>query len=289
MDTITGRDMAAAVVNCGGLAILHRFMSVEDNVQEFVTASKRVVQSQHIGVSVGVNEGILRASALYDSGARIFCVDVAHGHSKLAGDMVKNLKQSFKDIFIIAGNVSTAEGANYLANCGADMVKVGQGPGSACTTRIKTGFGVPQLSAVMDCARCQVPIIADGGIKTSGDVSKAIAAGAKMVMLGGMLAGTDETPGEAIDGYKEFRGMASKEAFEDFYGAMPDWKTAEGVSAKVKCKGPVAGVFQDIVGGLRSALTYNGSSNLEELARTCEFIEISSGAKIENTSHILQT
>lgn len=162
---------------------------------------------------------------------------------------------------------------------------------SVCQTRTKTGFGVPQLSAIINCSKCKVPIIADGGIKTPGDVVKALAAGATMVMIGGMLSGTDETPGEVLtkdDGsrFKKFRGMASKEAFENFFGAMPDWKTAEGISVEVPYKGPTENVIKDIVGGLRSALTYGGVYNLDDLRRNCEFIEISSSSQIENTTHI---
>lgn len=190
---------------------------------------------------------------------------------------------------------------------------------SACSTRIKTGMGVPQLTAIMDCSKCSVPIIADGGCKTPGDVCKALAAGATMVMLGGMLAGTDETPGEAkeiegliplarpVDGiynvknhrifqdftpahvkYKVFRGMASKEANEDQFGVMADWKTAEGVSTMVPCKGPVENVIKDVIGGLRSAMTYNGSCNLEDFARRSEFIEITNSGVVESTAHILK-
>lgn len=173
---------------------------------------------------------------------------------------------------------------------------------SACSTRIKTGCGVPQLSAIADCAKCSKPIIADGGIRTPGDVCKALAAGASMVMLGGMLAGTDETPGEIQykyydppDGpyaqmkgrepFKSFRGMASKEANEDQFGTMADWKTAEGVSTMVPCKGPVENVIKDIMGGLRSCMTYLGAGTIGEMRSRAEFIEITSAGVLESLPH----
>lgn len=197
---------------------------------------------------------------------------------------------------------------------------------SACSTRIKTGCGVPQLSAIGDCAKCSIPIIADGGCKTPGDVCKAIAAGASMVMLGGMLAGTDETPGDTIwkakpgtftrdviaskalseqaikssthkpfvtdSGYtylpyKVFRGMASKEANEDQFGSMADWKTAEGISTLVPAKGPVKNIILDIMGGLRSCMTYNGANNLNELRRGVQFVSITNAGLMESKPHIL--
>jgi IMP dehydrogenase/GMP reductase/intein/homing endonuclease len=682
MDTITGHIMAGTMAKLGGMGILHRFMTIDDNVNEFGQNTLRsdIDASQSIGISVGVNEGLDRVKALYDHGAKIFCVDVAHGHSKLVGKMIKQMKKMASDILIIAGNVCTYAGADYLVGCGADAIKVGVGPGclgantrillsnglyknivdikpgdriismygkpetvksvystgfretisikngqsfnktiitpdhqcyigdlqscskntlatagyakilnqqsktipkkskfkwkpisqskndvlllpkhinfeiknsftinledysienryleryiknilptydlgyifgtflgdgnyhlakynnsnrgsihwsfganeldiakklslalknafgvagtinihktkkiirvslyskqfahlfsefgkrenkhlpekywcnnkdyqqglweglidsdgyvsdricftntsiqlgelffiltyilngyypnveispptagglkncnfnnckqsfkirlnstnkrtcndyyivkelnrdetstitevydleidsedhsfiadnmivhnSVCETRIKTGFGMPQLSAIMDCARCAKPIIADGGIKTPGDVVKALAAGATMVMLGGMLAGCDETPGEIISTsnmpqqpeymyntapiiYKKYRGMASREAYEDFFGTtMPNWKTSEGISVKVPCKGPVENVIKDIIGGLRSGLTYCGAENIKELQRGCEFIQITQAGKIESTAH----
>lgn len=289
MDTITGHTMAATMAELGGLGIIHRFMSIEDNVNEYNLAIQKT--SNPVGVSLGINEGLDRAKALYEVGARLFCIDVAHGHSNNVGNFIKLLNNEFKDIFIIAGNVATYEGAAYLADCGASAAKVGIGGGSACSSRSKTGFGVPQLSAIMACSKCKVPIIADGGIKSPGDVVKAIVAGATMVMLGGMLSGTDETPGEKYTNknnqeYKIFRGMASKEASENYFGAMPEWKTAEGISVKVPYKGSVKEIIKDIVGGLRSGLTYGGANNLTELRRNCEFIEISTASRIENTTHI---
>lgn len=317
MDTITGSRMAIKMGQLGGLGILHRFSSIADNVEEYKKACYNNGIFYPIGVSIGAND-LERAKALYNAdlglgivtGARTFCVDIAHGHSKVGGNMVKQLKATFPNIFVIAGNVCTYAGADYLVGCGADAVKIGIGPGSVCTTRIKTGIGIPQLTAIMDCAKCSKPIIADGGCKTPGDVCKAIAAGARMVMLGGMLAGTDETPGdiieigddvalyEGIDGYiynktscsaekyKSFRGMASREAVEDFFGNMDGWKTAEGIATTVPYKGPVENVIKDVIGGLRSCMTYTGASTIEELQRRVEFVKISQAGRIESGAHI---
>jgi len=308
MDTICGAEMARKMWTLGGLGIIHRFMPVDQNVEEYKKAAEPIyyghsargylvpshMDTPIIGVTVGVNEGLERAEALYTAGAWLFCVDVAHGHSRLTGKMVKALRERFnQEIFIIAGNVATYAGADYLAGCGADAIKVGIGPGSVCTTRMKTGFGVPQITAIMECSRSRRPIIADGGMRSPGDVVKALAAGASMVMLGGMLAGTLETPGEVIypegEGpvgpIKVFRGMASEEAHSDYYGDLPDWKTAEGVSITVPARGSVEEVVKDVVGGLRSGLTYCGASNVTELQSRVEFIEVTRASYVEGTPH----
>lgn len=309
MDTITGHDMARIMSDLGGLGVLHRFCSIEDNRRLYhqVVGGCNVKTPKETVVSLGVNENLDRFDALYDAGAHYFCVDVAHGHTKAIGKFVKLLKQS-KDIFVIAGNVCTHAGADYLASCGADAIKVGIGPGSVCTTRVKTGCGVPQLSAIMDCAKVDRLIIADGGIKTPGDAVKALAAGAHIVMLGGMLAGCDETPGDIIpkgspirkpiivDGMiasqeistgplKIFRGMASKEAQEDFFGSQAEWKASEGVQIKVRAKGPVKDVIADLMGGIRSGMTYMGAKDLSALRRNAEFIEVTPNGISENKPH----
>jgi IMP dehydrogenase len=292
MDTITGGTMAAAMAKLGGLGILHRFMSIETNVAEY----KRAREAGPVGVSIGVSgDSMERAEALISAGADLICVDVAHGHSKMVNQTLRLLRERFGDnLCIIAGNVATYAGADYLAAAGADVIKVGIGPGSVCTTRLKTGFGVPQLSAILDCRKVDRPIIADGGIRTPGDAVKALAAGASCVMLGGMLAGTRETPGEPVarpgaDGktsyVKIFRGMASREAQEEYMGAMADWKTAEGISTEVPIRGSVSDVIADVMGGIRSGMTYCGATNLRELQRKAQFMEISRSAMDEGLPH----
>ena len=292
MDTITGQRMADAMTGLGGMAILHRFMSIEENVAAF----KACINPRRTGFSIGIgNDALARAEALVAAGADIVCVDVAHGHSKEVNRTIRALRDAFKDnILVIAGNVATYAGADYLAAAGADVIKVGIGPGSVCTTRIKTGYGVPQLTAIMECRKVDRALMADGGIRTPGDAVKALAAGADFVMLGGLLAGTDETPGQLmerslpngqIQKFKQFRGMASKEAQDDFMGGMKEWKTAEGVSVEIPYRGPVRDVIQDLVGGLRSGLTYCGASDVKGLQRKAQFIEISAAGFREGTPH----
>lgn len=292
MDTITGVEMAKFMAAQGGLALLHRFVSIEDNVKMF----QEVNNPKHVGISIGIgDDGIKRAEALVAAGAEIICVDVAHGHSKEVNRTIREIREKWSNnIMVIAGNVATYAGADYLAAAGADVIKVGIGPGSVCTTRIKTGFGVPQLTAIMDCARVDRPVIADGGIRYPGDAVKALAAGADLIMLGGMLSGTDEAPGELIertttDGqvrrFKKFRGMASREAQEDFMGQMQEWKTAEGVALEVPAKGPAKNIILDIMGGIRSGMTYCGASEIRELKRKVQFMEITSASKVEGSPH----
>ena len=294
MDTITGTAMAKSMAQLGGLGILHRFMSIEANV----AAYREAREAGPTGVSIGVSgDSIERAEALVAAGADILCVDVAHGHSKMVNQTVRHLREKFGDnICIIAGNVATYAGADYLTAAGADVIKVGIGPGSVCTTRIKTGFGVPQLTAILDCRKVDRPIIADGGIRTPGDAVKALAAGASCIMLGGMLAGTEETPGQRVekvghDGKKSyikvFRGMASREAQEDYMGAMADWKTAEGISIEVPAKGSVNAVIGDVMGGIRSGMTYCGAKDLRDLQRKAQFMEVSRAGVEEGLPHAL--
>ncbi|NCX93510.1 MAG: guanosine monophosphate reductase, partial [Gammaproteobacteria bacterium] len=191
---------------------------------------------------------------------------------------------------ILAGNVATYAGADFLASVGADIIKVGIGGGSVCTTRIKTGFGVPTLYSIKECARADRSIVADGGLRTPGDVVKALAFGADFVMLGGMFAGTEVTPGKIItkengEKVKAYRGMASSEAQEDFLGHMPEWKTAEGAAVEVPYREEAEAIVADIIGGLRSGLTYAGSANIRELQRKCDYVLITQAARIESLPH----
>ena len=291
MDTITGIKMANCLASLGGLGILHRFMSIEQNIEEFCQAENKPL----VGVSIGVGDAALeRAEALIDAGAEIICVDVAHGHAKLVNQTIKNLRRKYKgNIVIIAGNVATYAGADYLAAAGADVIKVGIGGGSVCTTRIKTGFGVPQLTAIMMCRQVDRALIADGGIRTPGDAVKALAAGADFVMLGGMLAATLETPGDikttVQDGkeakFKVFRGMASREAQEDFMGSMGEWKTAEGVAVEVPLRGSAVEVIRDVMGGIRSGMTYCGAVTIKDLQRKAQFMTITPAGARESMPH----
>lgn len=284
MDSITQSTMADFMGSQGGMGVLHRFMSIEANINEFKLCQHKVF------VSVGCSDKeIERAIALKDAGAEYFCLDVAHSHARYVGKTIKILREVLGDRCIMAGNVATYAGADYLAANGADLIKVGIGGGSVCTTRLKTGFGVPMLTAIQECARVDRSIIADGGIRRPGDIVKALAFGADFVMIGGMLAGVEATPGKVIeiDGkkFKEYRGMASKEAQEDFLGALPEWKTAEGVSLNVPLRFDQAEILADIRGGLRSGLTYGGAATIKELQRKLDYLQISSASFTESTAH----
>ena len=286
MDTVTEHGMADFIGARGGIGVLHRFCSVEENLAMFKRCSFPVF------VSVGTAEAEMeRVEALKDAGAVYYCVDVAHGHAKYVGKMVKRMRQILPDACIMAGNVATYAGADYLASVKADIVKVGIGPGSVCTTRIKTGFGVPQLSAIRECARADRSIVADGGIRSPGDIVKALAFGADFVMVGGMLAGTRPTPGEpirdleGIPTHKIYRGMASKEAAEDHLGGLTGWKTSEGVSTTVPYSEDEEEIIADIVGGLRSGLTYAGANSIRELQRKLNYVHISHASLVESLPH----
>lgn len=293
MDTITEWEMANAMTSLGGMALLHRFCSIEENVEMF----KKLQHPDKVGISIGVgNDGMDRAVALSEVGADIVCVDVAHGHCKEVNRTIRDLREKFGDnILIVAGNVASYAGADYLAAAGADMIKVGIGAGSVCTTRIKSGFGVPQLSALQDCRKVDRVLISDGGIKCPADAVKALAAGADFVMVGGLLAGTNETPGQPVEKeingqrirVKRFRGMASREAQEDFMGSMADWKTAEGISMDVPCRGPAQDVIRDVMGGIRSGMTYCGAATIKDLQRKAQFMEITAAARYEGKPHAL--
>ena len=285
MDTITGSAMANFIGGKGGIGVLHRMMSIDRNVAEFRRCRNTVF------VSVGcADEELTRAEALRDAGATHFVVDVAHGHARYVGKTLKNLRQLLPDACLMAGNVATYAGADYLASVGADIVKVGIGPGSVCTTRLKTGHGVPQLTAIQDCARCDRSIVADGGIRHPGDIVKALAFGADFVMIGGMLAGTRPTPGRKVKDrkggwVKAYRGMASREVADEHHGGIAEWKTAEGVSVTVPYRDDEEAIVADLVGGLRSGLTYAGSRTIRELQRKLNYVVITPSGWHEGTPH----
>ncbi|CDZ75993.1 Inosine-5'-monophosphate dehydrogenase [Legionella massiliensis] len=287
MDTITESKMANFMHSKGGIGVLHRFLSIEDNIKEFKHCEGQTF------VSVGCTDSELqRAEALRDAGADFFCVDVAHAHAKYVGKTLKNLRQLLGSRCIMAGNVATYAGADYLASCGADIIKAGIGGGSVCSTRIKTGFGIPMLTCIQECARTDRSIVADGGIRTSGDIVKALAFGADFVMIGGMLAGTEPTPGKVItkeDGkqVKRYRGMASREAQEEFLGQMHEWKTAEGVATEVTYRNTQDAILADIIGGLRSGLTYAGADTISELQRKLDYVIATPAGRLESLPHKL--
>lgn len=286
MDTVTENEMANFVGSKGGIGVLHRFLSIDENIDQFKRCEYPVFVS--IGCSTAEIE---RAQALKDAGADYFCIDVAHGHAKYVGSTLKELRRILPEACIMAGNVATYAGADYLASCGADIIKAGIGGGSVCSTRIKTGFGIPMLTCIQECVRTDRSVVADGGIRTPGDIVKALAFGADFVMVGGMLAGTRPTPGKVVevDGkkVKQYRGMASKEAQEDFMGTMNEWKTAEGVAATVRYREDEEAILADIIGGLRSGLTYAGASSIRELQRKLDYVVITPAGRIESLPHKL--
>jgi IMP dehydrogenase len=257
-----------------------------------------------VGAAVGVRPGALeRAARLVEAGADLLVVDIAHGHSDNAIEMVAALRRELRDVEIVAGNVATADGTRDLIEAGADAVKVGVGPGSICITRIVTGFGVPQLTAIAECAKIarasNTPLVADGGIRTSGDIVKALAAGADSVMLGSLLAGTDESPGLIItrhgQRYKVSRGMASLGAALGRPDRQPEpgqeqdpassRVVAEGVEAAVPYRGSVNDMLTQLVGGLRSGLSYGGAMTIPELQANAEFVLISQAGVRESGPH----
>jgi IMP dehydrogenase len=250
--------------------------------------------------SVG-DSGVERSEMLIDSGVDIVVVDTAHGHSAGVLDAVRRVKALSSDVQVIAGNVATYDATRALIDAGADAVKVGIGPGSICTTRMVAGVGVPQLTAIMDCARAaqDVPVIADGGIKFSGDFAKAIAAGASCAMVGSMIAGTDESPGEVIlyqgRSFKAYRGMGSLGAMArgsaDRYfqkDAASDKLVPEGIEGQVPYKGPAGTVVHQLVGGLRAAMGYTGCATVDEMRKNCNFVKITGAGLKESHVHDVQ-
>ncbi|MFV0334722.1 MAG: IMP dehydrogenase [Tropicimonas sp.] len=245
--------------------------------------------------------GFERSQALVDAGVDMIVIDTAHGHSEGVARAVERAKRLSNDVQIVAGNVATGEATRALIDAGADAVKVGIGPGSICTTRMVAGVGVPQLTAIMDCARAagDVPVIADGGIKFSGDFAKAIAAGASCAMVGSMLAGTDESPGEVIlyqgRSFKSYRGMGSLGAMArgsaDRYfqkDAASDKLVPEGIEGQVPYKGGAAAVIHQLVGGLRAAMGYTGKASIEDMRGGCAFVRITGAGLKESHVHDVQ-
>jgi IMP dehydrogenase len=276
-------------------------------LQRHPGATKDAKGRLRVGAAIGVRASDLdRAALCVSSGADVLIVDIAHGHSDHALDMVRELKRRVPNVEVVAGNVAAADGVRALAEAGADAVKVGVGSGSICITRQVTGFGVPQLTAILDCAEAarqlDVPLIADGGVRNGGDLTKALAAGASTAMVGSLLAGTEESPGASVvrDGrrYKVVRGMASLSANVDrkaIDGGAPlandDWEKVvpEGVEDVVPYRGRAADVLHQLVGGLRSGLSYAGATCLDELQANAEFVRITPAGMRESGPHDVQT
>jgi IMP dehydrogenase len=297
MDTVTESKMAIAMAEAGGIGVIHRNMPIEIQVQE-VKAVKAA--GCLVAAAVGTSDGLERAAALLEAGADAVIVDTAHGHSKGVLQTVRAVRKAHPDANLIGGNVATAEGTTALIEAGVDAVKVGVGPGSICTTRVVAGVGVAQLSAVAECAKAartyRVPIIADGGVRTSGDIVKAIAAGASTVMLGSALAGTDEAPGELVivrgTTWKSYRGMGSLGAMtqgsRDRYfqeGVATDKLVPEGVSARVPYRGKVGAILAALMGGLRSGMGYTGSATIKHLQENARFVRITNAGLRESRVH----
>ena len=290
MDTVTTTDMAIAMGKAGALGIIHRYSSIEEQCEMVKKAWEHV---EYVGAAVGVvGDYLKRASRVYHNGAKVLCIDVAHGHHKLVEKAIKSIKEMLKDdVHIIAGNVATLEGFNALADWGADSVRCNIGGGSICSTRVQTGHGVPGLQTIFDCAQSDrnTKIIADGGIRSSGDIVKALAAGANFAMLGSMLAGANESPGDMIIGVlntktKVYRGMASKEAQFDWRGKF---SSNEGISTTIPYKGSVKNVLMDLSNGIQSGLSYSGCRNITELQENAIFIRQTSSGLSESKTHIL--
>lgn len=312
MDTVSEAKMAIAMANLGGMSIIHKNLSTEDQAAEVakvkaaeVTGENAVTDTEGrllVGAAVGVGaQRDAQVAALVEAGVDIVCVDTAHGHSAGVINAVKAIRTNYPELPIMAGNIVTAEAVRALAEAGADCVKVGVGPGSICTTRVVAGVGVPQLTAVADCAEAAeevgVTVIADGGIRYSGDIVKAIGAGAQMAMLGSVLAATEASPGEVIeqDGkkFKSYRGMGSLGAMEKgskdryFQGNVNEKKklVPEGIEGMIPYKGTTEEVVYQLIGGLRSGMGYTGSATIDELRERAQFVKITNAGARESHPH----
>jgi IMP dehydrogenase len=294
MDTVCESKMAIAIGKLGGLGVIHRFLTIEQQAEEV-----KKVKSQKLicAAAIGVKDPEQRVPALANAGVNILVLDVAHGHSKYVGKTIEWVKQNYPKIDIIVGNIATKDAAEYFVAKGADAVKVGVGPGSLCSTRVMTGAGVPQITAIMDvyeATQGRIPICADGGIKQPGDVTKAIGAGADTVMVGSVISGTEETPGLVIERngkkYKSYRGMASYEATIkklNLDGKKEEVISVEGESTVVEYRGNVEKIIKEYLGGLASGMTYIGADTLDKIRGKADFIEMSQQGLKESMPHLL--
>lgn len=319
MDTVTEGAMAIAMALQGGLGVVHKNMSIQAQASEVANVKSVVVPSNATKAAVDDKNRLLcaaavgvtsdtfeRAEALLEAGADAIVIDTAHGHSAGVLRKIKEFREHFPKQTLIAGNVATGDATRALFDAGVDVVKVGIGPGSICTTRIVAGVGVPQITAIYDAASAareyHKPIIADGGIKYSGDVVKALAAGGNAVMLGSMLSGTTEAPGDIFEDngkkYKRYRGMGSVGAMAQAHGSSDRYfqggvneankLVPEGIEARVEYKGDVSDVVFQIDGGLRSGMGYCGAANISELIEKAQFVQITNAGLRESHPHDVQ-
>ena len=290
MDTVTESEMCISMLASGGLGVIHRYNTIDEQCQMV----RAIPNAGPIGAAVGVSDDFLeRSTMLAHSGVSVLCIDVAHGHHTMVERAIKTLRDApFGDnIKIMAGNVATAEAFADLQSWGADAIRVGVGGGSICSTRIQTGHGIPTFQSVLDCSQVKQSsrMIADGGIKTSGDIVKSIAAGADLVMLGSLLSGTDQSPGNIfVDSnskkYKVYRGMASREAQEEWRGEA---RSLEGISTTVQYKGSVDFILKDLAQNIRSGFSYSGARNQDELRERARFVQQTVAGNRESNTHIL--
>ena len=299
MDTVTESKMAIALSKSGGIGVIHRNLSIQKQIREVKKVKKN---NFPVGAAIGVNpKDIERVYKLLEAKVNLIVIDTAHGHTQKVLSMIKKIKKKFKKSTLCAGNIATGKAAKFLADAGVDIVKVGIGPGSICTTRLVTGIGVPQLSAILEVKKAlknyKTSIISDGGIKFSGDIAKAIAAGADAIMIGSLFSGTIESPGKTFKYrgklYKNFRGMGSvgamsvgsadryyQEKFKNTSKYVP-----EGVEGIVKFKGSVNKIIYNLIGGLKSSMGYLGAKTIKDLQKKGEFIKISKAGFYESMVH----
>ncbi|MDC0488848.1 IMP dehydrogenase [Pelagibacteraceae bacterium] len=302
MDTVTEAKMAISMANEGGIGIIHRNLKIKSQTQEVKKVKKKKLI---VGAAIGTNnEDLDRARSLIANGVDLIVIDTAHGHSAKVLKALSQLKKIDNNVPVCVGNIATGEAAKKLYNSGADIIKVGIGPGSICTTRMVAGIGVPQISAIMEVKKVlnkkKIKIISDGGIKFSGDIAKALAAGADAIMMGSIFAGTDESPGKKfkVNGkiYKQYRGMGSigamssgsanryfQKNFKDKSKFVP-----EGVEGRVEYKGSVSKIIYQLKGGLRSSMGYIGAKNLKEIKKKAKFIKITKAGFYESMVHSVE-
>ena len=302
MDTVTESKMAIAIAEEGGMGIVHRNLNIKNQSKEVKKVKNKNLL---VGAAIGTNyEDLDRARSLIENGVDLIVIDTAHGHSEKVLKTLTKIKKIIKKIPICVGNIATGEAAVKLYNSGADIIKVGIGPGSICTTRLVAGIGVPQISAIMEVKKAlkkkKIKIISDGGIKFSGDIAKALAAGADAIMMGSIFAGTDESPGKKFKiknkVYKQYRGMGSigamssgsanryfQKNFKDKSKFVP-----EGVEGRVEYKGKVSKIIYQLQGGLRSSMGYIGAKNLAEINKKAKFIKITKAGFYESMVHSVE-